>query len=177
MSTGLRDLLLTLVAVVVLGGCSRSARPPKSDFFSTVDLNVIAKTAGGEDVDWGSNGFGSSGTNRFFEGDFRCKPESLARFLKALKVGLQEAVKERGGQVSPLRGLAKESGVAGFGFDYSFSVYLEETGHWELRGMVQMVVGPQKEGQHEDYQYPHKVTIQIDEPFDAQNRPTVPKSP
>ncbi len=44
-------------------------------------------------------------------------------------------------------------------------------------GTVEVVVGPRKEGQHEHYQYPHKVTIQIDEPLDAQNQRTVPKSP
>jgi hypothetical protein len=176
MSATPRIHVLTLLAMTLAGGCAPSDRALKSYFFSTVDLNVIAKTAGAGDLVWGGGGSGSTGFHhRHFDGDFRCKPESMDRFLEALKVGLQEAVKQSGGQIARLDAVKEEPGISGFRLQYSQPAIQGDVRgdirgrvRGKIRGQVQVLVGPAKKGPWLK-EYPHTVTIEIDEQPEGEN--------
>lgn len=156
-----RIIIVTLSAMPLAGGCSRSTSTPPSAFFSAVNLDAIAKTSAPKDVTWGSNGRvsgGGGGAGSFhreteFEGDFKCQPESLDKFLQALKEELQKAVKTHGGEISGLKDLAGDPGTKGFSFEYSEGA---------ASGKIQVVVAPSK-GPRRD-EYPHYLTITANEP-------------
>jgi hypothetical protein len=168
-----RMFVVTVGAVELVAGCSGPTTPPPSAFFSAVNLDAIAKSCAPKDVTWGTNGTGQGGggspqsfhRNKECDAQFRCQSESLDQLMQALKKELQQAVKTHGGVVSGLKDLPGDARPIGFMFDYSVG---------SDSGRVRVAVEANKDAMRDEY--PHQLTMRVDEPGTTSERGTsIPK--
>jgi hypothetical protein len=158
MTPSWRTVLILLVGVAVVGGCSRSANATPSTFFSSANLDALIKAAAPKELAFSKWGGGESGVgppfrrNKEWHAEFRGSPESVDGLRKSLKEQLQDAVKKQGGQISQLKDLERPRGVNGFRFEY-----VEGAAAGSVRVAIEPAPG----------ELMHKLSMKINEPPEA----------
>jgi hypothetical protein len=157
---------LILLAGTLVPGCRSRTGPPRSAFFTqNNDLGkIVERNAPGKESGWewisasGGNGSGESSTGNLFSPavksyhadltrGFRCQPEAIDKFSRALKADLEKTARETGTEVYDVLETVQEKRLLGFQFRFTQE---------PMNGTVEVKVKPGKQNQYE-------VSIKIEE--------------